>query len=83
MIKSSPAQYKYTIDEVHKTLILTLGSLYDEDVAQETRIQYGGSVTPVSVDELMAQPEIDVCLVGDASLVADKFGGRIIIYVKL
>jgi triosephosphate isomerase len=51
-----------------------LESLYDEEVAQATRIQYGGSVTPDSVDELMAQPEIDGCLVGGASLDADKFG---------
>jgi triosephosphate isomerase len=58
-----------------------LASLYDDDVAQETRIQYGGSVTPDSVDKLMAQPEIDGCLVGGASLDADKFG-RIINYMK-
>jgi triosephosphate isomerase len=55
--------------------------LYDEDVAQSTRIQYGGSVTPDSVDGLMAMPEIDGCLVGGASLDADKFG-RIINYKK-
>jgi triosephosphate isomerase len=41
-----------------------LASLYDDEVAQATRIQYGGSVTPDSVDELMSQPEIDGCLVG-------------------
>jgi triosephosphate isomerase len=51
-----------------------LESLYDKEVAQATRIQYGGSVTPDSVDELMAQPEIDGCLVGGASLDAEKFG---------
>ena len=39
-----------------------LASLYDDEVAQATRIQYGGSVTPDSVDELMAQPNIDGCL---------------------
>jgi triosephosphate isomerase len=55
--------------------------LYDGDVAQATRIQYGGSVTPDSVDGLMSMPEIDGCLVGGASLDADKFG-RIINYVK-
>jgi triosephosphate isomerase (TIM) len=55
--------------------------LYDDEVAQATRIQYGGSVTPDSVDGLMAQPEIDGCLVGGASLDADKFG-RIINYEK-
>lgn len=68
-------------NEVHSFLRSILASLYDDEVAQETRIQYGGSVTPDSVDELMAQPEIDGCLVGGASLVADKFG-RIINFEK-
>ncbi|MBU6229485.1 MAG: triose-phosphate isomerase [Cyanobacteria bacterium REEB459] len=36
-------------------------------------IQYGGSVKPSNVDELMAQPEIDGALVGGASLEADTF----------
>jgi triosephosphate isomerase len=55
--------------------------LFDDEVAEQTRIQYGGSVTPDSVDELMAQPNIDGCLVGGASLDADKFG-RIINYKR-
>jgi len=66
---------------VHGYLRTVLTDLYDERVADETRIQYGGSVTPDSVDELMAQPEIDGCLVGGASLSAEKFG-RIVNYVK-
>uniref|UniRef100_A0A7S3PY81 Triosephosphate isomerase n=1 Tax=Chaetoceros debilis TaxID=122233 RepID=A0A7S3PY81_9STRA len=66
---------------VHAFLRTVLANIYDDDVAQATRIQYGGSVTPDSVDELMAQPEIDGCLVGGASLDAEKFG-RIINYVK-
>lgn len=41
--------------------------------------QYGGSVTPETVDELMAQPDIDGALVGGASLDAEKFD-RIIHY---
>ena len=69
-------------DEVHKFLRAVLTDLYDEEVAQSTRIQYGGSVTPESVDELMSQPEIDGCLVGGASLLADKFG-RIINFEKM
>lgn len=51
-------------NEVHAYLRTVLASLYDDEVAQATRIQYGGSVTPDSVDELMSQPEIDGCLVG-------------------
>jgi triosephosphate isomerase (TIM) len=42
-------------------------------------IQYGGSVNPQNVDEIMAQPEIDGALVGGASLKADSFG-RIVNY---
>jgi triosephosphate isomerase (TIM) len=42
-------------------------------------IQYGGSVNPKNVDELMAQPEIDGALVGGASLSADSFS-RIVNY---
>ena len=41
------------------------------------RIQYGGSVTPDTVDELMSQPDIDGALVGGASLKAESFGGII------
>lgn len=66
---------------VHASVRTYLEGMFDKEVAQETRIQYGGSVTPDSVDELMAQPEIDGCLVGGASLAADKFG-RIINYER-
>ena len=59
--------------DVHKSIRAYLAQLYDADVADATRIQYGGSVTPDSVDELMKQPDIDGCLVGGASLVAEKF----------
>ncbi|MEJ6952314.1 triose-phosphate isomerase [Natronospora cellulosivora (SeqCode)] len=43
------------------------------DTADKVRIQYGGSVKPNNVEELMAQPEIDGALVGGASLDADSF----------
>ncbi|MGD1951668.1 MAG: triose-phosphate isomerase [Leptolyngbyaceae cyanobacterium] len=42
-------------------------------------IQYGGSVKPGNVDEIMSQPEIDGALVGGASLDADNFA-RIVNY---
>ncbi len=40
---------------------------------QEVSIQYGGSVNPGNVDDIMAQSEIDGALVGGASLDADSF----------
>ncbi len=42
-------------------------------------IQYGGSVKPSNIDEIMAQPEIDGALVGGASLEAADFA-RIVNY---
>jgi len=58
---------------VHAYVRSWLGEAYGDEAAGKVRIQYGGSVTPESVDELMACPDIDGCLVGGASLVADKF----------
>jgi triosephosphate isomerase len=43
------------------------------DAAVSIRVQYGGSVKPGNVAELMAQSEIDGALVGGASLQADDF----------
>jgi triosephosphate isomerase len=37
------------------------------------RIQYGGSVKPDNIAELMRQPDVDGALVGGASLKVDSF----------
>ncbi len=50
-----------------------LAAILGQDVADATRIQYGGSVTPENAAELLAQPEVDGALVGGASLRADSF----------
>ena len=47
--------------------------LYDKKVAQAVRIQYGGSVKPANVDELLSMPDIDGALVGGASLDSESF----------
>mmetsp|Transcript_20542 Transcript_20542/g.61246 ORF Transcript_20542/g.61246 Transcript_20542/m.61246 type:complete len:280 (-) Transcript_20542:46-885(-) len=62
-----------TAQKVHEFIRGKIAQMYDQATADAVRIQYGGSVTPDSVDELMAQPDIDGCLVGGASLVAEKF----------
>ena len=43
------------------------------EAAQAVRVQYGGSVKPANIAELMAQPDIDGALVGGAALEADDF----------
>jgi triosephosphate isomerase len=44
-----------------------------DGAADGVRIQYGGSVKPANIAELMAQPDIDGALVGGASLDPDEF----------
>lgn len=50
-----------------------IAGLYNDEVAQQVRVQYGGSVKPNNVEGFMAQPDIDGALVGGASLKADDF----------
>jgi len=64
---------KEQAQEVHAEIRLILKDLFNEDVAQATRILYGGSVKPANVKELMSQTDIDGALVGGASLEASSF----------
>ncbi len=47
--------------------------LYGQNISENIRIQYGGSVKPFNILELMNMPEIDGALVGGASLKVDDF----------
>ncbi|KAF5079985.1 Triosephosphate isomerase [anaerobic digester metagenome] len=46
----------------------TIAKMFGEDAAQKVRIQYGGSVNPENIKDLMAMDNIDGALVGGASL---------------
>lgn len=50
-----------------------LAEIYSEEVAQQIRVQYGGSVKPDNIAGFMAQPDIDGALVGGASLKLENF----------
>ena len=58
---------------MHDRIRAELAALSDQATADAVIIQYGGSVKPDNVDELMAQPDIDGALVGGASLKAADF----------
>lgn len=60
-------------EEICGVVRQTVAKLYDQTVADKVRIQYGGSVKPANVKELMAKENIDGGLVGGASLVPDSF----------
>ena len=57
---------------VHGSIREFLDDLWGKNAAAETRILYGGSVTPDNIDSLLAKPDIDGALVGGASLKADS-----------
>ena len=50
-----------------------VGQWYDEGIAQDLRVLYGGSVKAAKVRSIMAQPDGNGCLVGRASLVIEEF----------
>lgn len=55
-------------EEICAVVRKTVADLYDQTVADKVRIQYGGSVKPANVKELMSKEDIDGGLVGGASL---------------
>jgi triosephosphate isomerase len=59
--------------EVHALIRQLLKDMFDDSVAAATRIQYGGSVKPGNVADLMSREDIDGALVGGASLKPDVF----------
>ena len=50
-----------------------INATFGDDAASKVRIQYGGSVKPGNIAELMSQPDVDGALVGGAALDPDEF----------
>ncbi len=67
---ATPAQAK----EVHAFIRKLMAELYDGDVAESVRIQYGGSMKPSNAGELLGG-DIDGGLIGGAALKAEDFDG--------
>ncbi|MFL6026804.1 MAG: triose-phosphate isomerase family protein, partial [Friedmanniella sp.] len=61
--------------EVCEAIRGELATLYSTEVADQVRVLYGGSVKANNVAAIMAQPDVDGCLVGGASLVVEEFAG--------
>ncbi len=60
-------------NSVHAYIREKIAKLYSPAVAEKVIIQYGGSVKPDNVKDLMAMEHIDGALVGGASLKAESF----------
>jgi len=59
--------------EVHGFIRELISGIYSPSIADSVIIQYGGSVKPDNIAELMAKPDIDGGLIGGASLDAESF----------
>ena len=59
--------------EVHSYIRGLLNEISDKQTAQDITIQYGGSVKPDNIKDLIKEKDIDGALVGGASLNADSF----------
>lgn len=51
----------------------TIADMFDDDIAQNIRILYGGSVSADNIKVLMKKRDIDGCLIGGHSLDPDTF----------
>lgn len=60
-------------DDIHRVIRETIGELYSKRAAEEIIIQYGGSVKPENIRDLMRMENIDGALVGGASLKGSTF----------
>lgn len=69
--------------EVHAMIRGLLQESFDVETADNTVIQYGGSVKPENAHDLLSQKDIDGALVGGACLKADSFSDIIHIAEKL
>ena len=68
-------------EETIKFIRSVLAKMFGRKNANKVRIQYGGSMNPGNVKDLMAQPDIDGGLIGGASLKAKDFS-EVVLYNK-
>ncbi len=59
--------------EMHQFIRKTISEAYDNAIAGNVSILYGGSVKPSNAEEIFSKPDVDGGLIGGASLVADDF----------
>lgn len=59
--------------EMHKFIRDLVTELFDEQVAEDMPLLYGGSCKPSNAAELFANPDVDGGLIGGASLKAEDF----------
>ncbi len=69
-------------EEMHAFIRKTIAGKYNQQVADNTSILYGGSCNAKNADELFSQPDVDGGLIGGASLKAEDFSTIIVARAK-
>jgi triosephosphate isomerase len=64
---------KAEAQEIHQYIRKLLKDIFGPEVSKEVRVQYGGSVKPDNIKELISQEDVDGALVGGASLKGETF----------
>lgn len=64
-------------NEVIRYIREVVADMFGDEEAAKVRLQYGGSVTPGNVSEIMNESDIDGALVGGASLQPDSYLGLV------
>ena len=59
--------------EVHAEVRKLIAEIYTPEIAENIRIQYGGSMKPANAAELLGQPDVDGGLIGGAALKIEDF----------
>ena len=59
--------------ELHAFIRKTISNEYDDNIAENVSILYGGSVKPGNAADIFSKPDVDGGLIGGASLNADDF----------
>lgn len=59
--------------EMHAFIRASISKAFNQEIADEVSILYGGSVKPSNAEEIFAKPDVDGGLIGGASLDAESF----------
>ena len=59
--------------DIHAFIRALITSKYNQDLAEDVSILYGGSVKPANASGIFSQPDVDGGLIGGASLNAEDF----------
>lgn len=59
--------------EMHAFIRKAIANAYNDNIANNVSILYGGSVKPGNAEEIFSKPDVDGGLIGGASLKADDF----------